>query len=223
MAYSLEFKQKAINFRKKGHSIKEVSDKLGIAKGTSSLWLRNVPLGKKALRRLKKRKMIGQFNAHLTHKRKRLRKKHEYFQKAKTDISGITLDRNGIKLLCSFLFWAEGGKTTGDVTFVNSDPQMISTFLFLLRKCFPIDESKFRVTVHVHEYHNERKIRKFWSALAKIPLSQFTKSYQKPHTGKRKRQGYKGCIRIRYYDARVAHELHAFYNMYAKELTKGRS
>lgn len=85
-----------------------------------------------------------------------------------------------------------------------------------MRFSFPIEEDKFRAMVHIHEYHNERLIKKFWSKITKIPLSQFSASYQKPHTKKRKRPGYKGSLRIRYYNAKISRELHAIYETFAE-------
>lgn len=94
---------------------------------------------------------------------------------------------------------------------------MIKIFMFLFRLSFNIDESKFRILMHLHEYHNEEKQKEFWSNLTKIPQSQFTKTYWKPHTKKRKRENYPGCIRVGYYSAHVARQLYAWYNSFAKE------
>lgn len=124
------------------------------------------------------------------------------------------------KLLASFLFWTEGGKSTdGYVFFINSDPKMFSLFVYLLRHSFNIDESKFRAMIHIHEYHNNKQLH-FWSSLTDIPINQFSKSYLKPHTGKRKRQNYQGCIRIRirYYDHKIALELRSLYNTFVNKL-----
>jgi orotate phosphoribosyltransferase-like protein len=49
----LEIKRKAIALRKRGYSVKEIAEKLHIAKSTSSLWVREIKLNKKAQQRLK--------------------------------------------------------------------------------------------------------------------------------------------------------------------------
>ena len=95
---------------------------------------------------------------------------------------------------------------------------MIGSFIKLFRLSFVLDERKLRALIHIHEYHNEVKIKNYWSHLTTIPLIQFSKSYLKPHTGKVIRSGYKGTIRIRYYDYTIASELKAIYNMFAKQL-----
>jgi predicted transcriptional regulator len=218
VAYPLAVRKKAIYLRKKGYSVKEVSRILGIARSTSSLWLRDVTLDKKAKQRLKQRKIYGQFKAHLTQKARRKRKVERFNKIAIRNLRHVSIEKTSLKLLCSFLFWAEGSKDNSRLTFVNSDPNMIATFLKLLRLSFPIEEAKFRACVHIHEYHSDTQIKNFWSGITKIPLVQFRKSYKKPHTKKRKRPGYKGCITIHYYDHKVALELRSFYNVYASKI-----
>lgn len=215
MAYPLEFKEKAVNLRKRGYSIKEVAKTMDISQSTSSHWLRDIKLNKKARERLKKRRLIGQYKAHLTQKIKRQEKTEKFKDKAAETLSGIRFNTSIIKLLCSILFWTEGAKSTSHITFVNSDPNMVATFTKLLRLSFEVDEKKFRALVHIHEYHNDKEIKKFWSKISGIPLSQFNKSYQKPHTQKRKRKDYKGCLVVRYYDYRIALELNMIYNVFA--------
>ncbi|EKD62724.1 MAG: hypothetical protein ACD_52C00077G0001 [uncultured bacterium] len=87
-----------------------------------------------------------------------------------------------------------------------------------MRFSFKLDERKFRAMLHLHDYHNEKKIMIFWSDLTQIPISQFSKSYKKPHTGKRKREGYPGSTRIRYYYSKIALELRTIYNTFADSL-----
>ncbi len=92
---------------------------------------------------------------------------------------------------------------------------MIATFMLSLRKSFQVNEHKFRALVHIHEYHNEEQVKQFWSKISRISLSQFSKSYLKPHTKKRIRPDYRGSLRIRYYDAKIALELRSIYNTLA--------
>lgn len=218
MAYSIKVKDRAILLRNKGYSIKEVAKVLGIAQSTSSVWLRNVSLNSKARIRLKQRHIYGQYKSMETWKRKRKKREKYIKKKASLYINNLKLNKEVNKLLCALLFWCEGGKEDQRVTFANSDPKMVATFLILFRSSFLVKKEKFRALIHVHEYHNETKIKQFWSNITKIPLSQFNRSYKKPHTKKRKRPGYKGCIRITYYDTYVARELHSIYNMFAENL-----
>lgn len=219
MSYSIEVREKAIYLRKKGYSLKEISEMLVIAKSTSSLWLSYIKLNLKAQTRLKKRRILGQYKAMETAKIKRVKLKESFNKIAKNSLKKLGHNIELYKLLCSFLFWTEGGRSTDSyVYFINSDPKMVSTFLKLLRSAFNIEEKKVRAMLQIHEYHEPSKLLKFWSRLTKIPLSRFSKSYIKPHTGKRLRQNYMGSIRIRYYDYRIALELRSFYNTFVETI-----
>ena len=88
---------------------------------------------------------------------------------------------------------------------------MIKTFLILLRKSFSIDENRLRLNMHLHEYHNKKTMKKFWSNLTKIPYSRINKTYIKPHSRKTIRKGYKGCVRICYYSKEISQKIKALY------------
>ena len=81
--------------------------------------------------------------------------------------------------MLALLYWAEGSKGRSIVCFANTDPKLIKLFVTLLRSSFELDESKFRVRVHIHHYHDEEKVKKYWSDLTNIPLSLFNKTYHK--------------------------------------------
>lgn len=216
MAYQIEVKEKAANLRKKGYSIKEIARLLNIAKSTSSTWLGNISLSLKAQNRLKSRRILGQYKSMVIARKKREKQQLMLAVEAKKLLSKIMPTPEIYKLCCALLFWCEGNKNTTSLKFTNSDPTLISNFLYLLRSGFNIYESKLRALVHIHEYHNDFTQKKFWSEITKIPLSQFHRSYKKPNTGKRYKKNYPGCLSLVYYDASVAKELEAIYNTFSK-------
>ena len=202
-----------------GEYVKEIAKELDIAASTSSAWLRNVILNEEAQERLRGRRILGQYKTAQIRKEKTQRQNKEDEQFAKGVLKSIRFNSNIDLLCCSLLYWAEGSKTQSSVGFTNSDPKMISTFISLFRKSFfGLDESKFRCLVHIHEYHDEQKIKLFWSAITNIPLSQFQNSYLKPHTSKRKREDYHGTLSLRYYDSRVVQKLKAIYNTFSTQI-----
>ena len=56
MIHSAQLEQQAIDLRLKGYSLLEISQKLNIAKSTTSVWLKNINLTKKAKIILHKKK-----------------------------------------------------------------------------------------------------------------------------------------------------------------------
>ncbi len=189
-------------------------------KSTASLWLKNVDLDNNAKIRIERNRSQARLKAGQTIKNKVKARQHELSVFANKMVSELNIlnDIRLCKLLCSFLYWGEGNKTGYRIGFTNSDPDMIRTFIRLFRQSFILNESKFRALIHIHEYHNESEIKNYWSRITNIPISQFTKSYLKPHTGKNIRLGYKGTLRITYSDTRIVDELKAVYNELAKSL-----
>lgn len=219
MAYSLEIKEKAKKLRNEGFSLKEISGKLHIAKSTASTWLEAISLSSEAQQRLEKMQILGRYKSILIKRKLHKEEKEAREKLAISAVRTIPFSPELARIYCALLWWCEGNKDTGEVRFTNSDPTLIQNFLFLFRSSFVLDELKFRIHIHIHDYHNDQKQKEFWSKLTKIPIKQFHKSYNKLHTGKRKHKNYQGCIRVIYYDAKIAKELEAIYNAFT--LTSG--
>ena len=219
MAHSLELKSHAKKLRRKGYSIKEVSRKLKISQSTSSVWIRNEKVSQKGKFRLKERKLLGQYRASQTWKKKRKLEQNENTKFAMELVKKIDFQPKEIKqLLCAILYWCEGSKTGNTLKFSNSDPNMVHAFLKLFRTGFKINESKLRMLLHLHEYHNKEKQTKFWSNITNIPSSQFYPPYLKPHTGKRKRESYPGCAVIHYGNVKILRKIKSLYNIFQQNI-----
>ncbi len=215
----IEVKENAIKLRKKGYSVKEIARKLKIAQSTSSLWARDIKLNKKAQQRLKKRSLLGYYKGSLRWAEKRIEQENERRITASEIIDKINKNPNHLKIYCALLYWCEGGKSYKEsVRFVNSDPILIKTFLNLFKKAFSVDEKKFRILMHLHGYHDEKKQKNFWSKLTQIPKKQFLHTFHKPHTKKRIRENYPGCIAIYYHDCKIARELRTLYKIFSEQL-----
>ncbi|RJQ37342.1 hypothetical protein C4559_03825 [Candidatus Microgenomates bacterium] len=168
-----------------------------------------------AQKKLFNKQILGQYKTVLLKRKLKEKQKNILKKEAFKIIRTIPRSRSFTKLCCALLWWCEGNKDNSMVRFTSSDETLIKNFLYLLRSGFKIDESKLRVLVHLHTYHIDIKQRKFWSEVTGIPLKQFHKSYQKANTGKRQHENYQGCIAVTYYDAKIAKELEALYNVFS--------
>lgn len=199
--------RRATRLRKKGYSLREISEDLSISKSSAHLWLKNIVLNNKARKRIEKIRIDARLKANrVNHEKKVKRLKIARLEADKT-LYKLYLNKKHFRLLCSLIYWCEGAKEDMTLKFSNSDPKLVKTFLYLLRKSFQIDEKKFRPIVHLHRYHDEKKQLCFWSKIMKIPLKQFMNSYMKPNTKKRINPSYQGCVNVTYYDASLSREL----------------
>ena len=201
-------KEKAIDLRKQGFTISEIHRLLKISKGTLSLWLRNIHVSPEADSLIKSKLSKAQQTASRAILNKSKEKSRVAFEYATKTILPVKLNKNFSQLLCAMIYWCEGNKAWKDpVVFTNSDPHLVKTFLKLLRTSFKIDESKFRIGMHLHGYHDEQKQLEFWSRITNVSKERFVKTFHKPNTGKYRKEGYQGCISVRYYDVVITRKL----------------
>ena len=199
-------KNRALELRSQGYSLHEISTKLGVSKGSVSVWVRDILLSDTAKKRILQKREDG------TLKARQLKLASTAGEIKKASIFGLNVVANVpatkdiSRLHAALLYWCEGEKSKNDksLTFTNSDPLLMSAFLKELRNGYEINEAKFRVCVHLHSYHNTKKQLLFWSQITTIPLTQFIKPYQKANSGKNIRLGYAGCASVRYHDVRIA-------------------
>lgn len=200
-------KIKAIELRKRGYSVNEIVSNVGVSKSSISMWVRNVFLSEKSRKRLLTKIKSGQL---ISAENKRIKTKSImdfYKDGAIRDLLKLNIEGIG-KFICALIYYCEGAKDkTGGVVFTNSDPKLIKVFLMLLRNNYDIDESKFRICMHLHEYHNFKQQIKFWSIVTNIKKEQFIKPYNKPNTGKRIKEGYQGCLAIKYHSSHLQKQL----------------
>ncbi|MEK7173123.1 MAG: hypothetical protein AAB740_04065, partial [Patescibacteria group bacterium] len=177
------------------------------------------PLTDNARRRLLTKIKLGQLVSAENKHRKTEQVIENYRREAAIEFENIKLDKPLKKITCSLLYWCEGAKDTySGIRFTNSDPRLIRTFLALFRKAFAVDETKLRVGLHLHEYHNPRRQIAFWSKTTGIPKQKFINPFLKPHTSKRIKRNYPGCATIYYHSNDMARELLATAEMFIQNV-----
>jgi transcriptional regulator with XRE-family HTH domain len=151
----IEKRFQAQKLRRGGYSLKEIASRLGVAKSSASLWVRDIVLSEKAKKRLLTRITAGQFIAAENKKAHTRILEAEVLKSAHILLRSLRLSRDYNKLICAALYWCEGAKDMHHgVSFMNSDPDLMRKFLELFRESFALDEKKFKPLLHLHEYHN---------------------------------------------------------------------
>lgn len=193
--------------RSQGFSILHIAKQLGVAKSSVSVWVRDVVLDTSARALLEERVKQNHKKIVDRHAFTRTFAQLSYFNLGAELVSRNSFTCDICKMILASIWWCEGAKNFTSVCFTNSDPNLISLFLGLFHKSFICDQSKFRVRMQIHDFHNESELLEFWSKVTGIPKAQFRRSYNKKSRGIFKKEGYKGCIAIYYYDAKIAKEL----------------
>ena len=86
---------------------------------------------------------------------------------------------------------------------------MIKVFLLLLRSCYILDESKFRMSVQCRADQKQKELIKFWGEITGINISQYyATKVDKRSIGKPTlKTTYRGVCVIHYFDTDLQCEL----------------
>ena len=206
----------AIEIRKEeGMSIGDISKKLGVAKSSVSLWVRDIVLTQEQREVLNNKNPA--FNKSYDGAKammKKARKIRAQYQKEGRDLVH-SLDRSKKELLIagSMLFWAEGSKSKNSITFSNSDPYMMLFFVKFLKEVFNITEDKMSLYLNCYtDFYSLEEIEKYW-----LNLLSFSKSNCRKHTvnyyssySKKKRKGKLkyGTCRIQIGNTRIVQQIY---------------
>ena len=205
-----DIKLQAKKLRKSGLAYSELVKVLGVSRSTLFSWIGGMKRPGYATEEDRKRhvKRIQKMavKANRIKKEKHLK---EIIKKVKTEIESYPLNEESFqKSLISMLYWSEGAKSPGALVFANTDPKLCYLFITMLRNAYDIDESKFRVRLHLHYYHNVNESKTFWSKLLKIPESKFGKIYVKERSKTKKfRENFAGICFIKYYSEDLRFEV----------------
>ena len=102
---------------------------------------------------------------------KKIAEEQLYRIKARSVLKNVTISSSTAKFLAAVIFWCEGSKNErGSVRLINSDPNVISSFLYLAKRGFGVPRNRWKARVHLHEYHSDRKQKQFWANRTGIPI-----------------------------------------------------
>jgi len=187
--------EEARRLRAEGKTLLEIADALHVAKSSVSLWVRDVPFTPSP------RRTGAQRRPHPFHDAK-VRRIAELNVIGRHMIG--VLSEDAFLAAGIALYAGEGAKTDGDVRFANSDPAMIQFFCKWLREVFEIDETRLRGCVYLHAGLDLDAAEECWSAVTKIPRSQFQKAYRAvPDPSIRRNKHEHGCAYVNYSDSEV--------------------
>ena len=206
---------KVIELRKSGLSYDEIISKTGTSKSNLSSWLSNTPLSKKVERHLldRKRKHLAKARNKALVVLKNRRSEQKIITELEVDktLSKIKFDKNINEALLTMLYLGEGFKTKSSIGLGNSNPDIMKLFIGLLRSVYDLDETKFRIYLHLRYDQDDILEKTFWSQILSVPLNKFGKTqFDKRTQGSKTWKDYHGVCSVYYYDAKIEKRLTIF-------------
>ena len=196
-----ELKPKALKLRRSGLSLKKIETRLGIPRSTLSGWLKDVELTKTQKAKLdrdwrnalvKARKYAVLW--HNSQKRIRL---EEARKEAQVVLGRLDIkNKEVLDLALAMLYLGEGFKSATKTGIGNSDPLILNFFISGLEQNYGFSRKKVKCDLHLRADQNPFKLKRYWSRILKIPLSNFISvSIDQRTAGKKTYRGYKGvCV-----------------------------
>jgi transcriptional regulator with XRE-family HTH domain len=194
MGYGGKFveRERARELRAQSWTLQEIATELGVAKGSVSVWVRDVEFTP----RPRNRGHSAQ-RPHPLHMKKLAEIEHCRVE-AEAEYSEMSVDQ--LDAFALGLYAGEGAKTPGAVSMANTNPLLLRLFVDWLRRNFEIDEARLRARLYLHEGLDLDAATAYWSAATAIPESQFQRPYRAVADPSRRRAKHEcGCLTIVYH------------------------
>lgn len=158
-------KEKAIELRTCGYSLKEIASALNVAKSSVSSWVRHVHLNDAAKQRIQILQENSYRNRNVEFYKKYMDRRKDWRNQGKQLIS------NRDALDVALLYWAEGYKKNNKnmMAFTNSDPSMLLIFMQKLISGYGVNKDDIKISLNAYtDFHNEAEIIHYWTSLLDI-------------------------------------------------------
>ena len=177
--------------RAEGLTMPEIALRLGVARSSVSLWVRDVPFEASPGRTGPRRRGPNALQ-------RRKQAEIEELMVAGRERIGALSEREFLTAGLA-LYAGEGSKTENSVKFTNTDPRLVAYFCAWFRRFFAVDESRLRVRLYLHEDLDLEKAIEFWADVTGIPAHQFTAPYRAVNDpSRREAKHIFGCVAVVY-------------------------
>lgn len=198
-------REEVVRLRKKGFSYSEIRRFIHVSKSSLSLWLKDITLTEKQIKRLRRKGEVARLLGSKALKDARIKRQKRIINSAMSEVKPLNM--SDLWLIGIILYWAEGAKQkeyhpSQRVAFSNSDPTMLVVFLRWLGECLYIKTDDILFEIYIHETYKKTRdeLSKYWSDTTKFPLTKFNKVYYKKnkvHSYRKNRgENYHGVLRV---------------------------
>ncbi len=174
-----EEKDKAIELRKQGYSLKEIVSELSVSKSSVSLWVRDIILTTDQKKRLSEKG----HSLEIIERRRSTRLTNEKASRQIIINTGIaeidSVSKQELMFFGIAAYWGEGNKKhRGSVEFFNSDPKFIKIMIKFFTEVCGVPHNKLKGRIHLHQHLDARTAENYWVKISGIPITQFQSTAQ---------------------------------------------
>jgi len=215
-----EKQEQAKALRRKGISINKIAKDIHAAKSSVSLWVRDIELTQEQKQKLYDnipRWKKGESHNYVYRRAAQCKKKREEWQE---EGKRLAQQNNKMYAFCCALFWGEGSKARNQVSFTNTDVNMMKIFMSFLRDFFDVSNEKITLTVNC--YLNDKtldEIKEYWCKELLMNISCFRKCTikSKYYTPPKKIKYPYGVCRIRVNSTEILQKIYGSIKYFAKD------
>lgn len=182
-------RKKCRELRRKGISVGEISNKVGVSKSSVSLWTRDIILSDS-----QQIKLNNRVDASKKWSQKNRDKRKIYQDKGRELYRFSNTNKKELLSNGAMLYWAEGHKKNNKnaVRFTNSDLDMIKYFIFFLENGLDVPFSSIKLSINCYDdLKSIEEIETYWEKQTGIKKENFDKTQLNKISiyGKKKRAG----------------------------------
>ena len=222
-----QIKSRAKELRQQGLTYREIQDLLGkrIPKSTLSYWFKDIQLDETQVDRIRNlalEKLEKARHSAQTANKKIFEDRLARSERAAQHVVENLSDREA-RIALSMLYLGEGGKypVTRGLYFGSSEPRIVSLYIQLLTRCYHISMQQLKCSVYFRADQNIIELRRYWSMVTGIPLTNFYSSQPDPRTANKptRNKNYKGVARIYHRGTDIQLELDHIANALLEEVS----
>ncbi len=220
-----DLRVKARELREQGLAYNQIAAELGVSKSSVSLWVRDLPRPEGLSYEECCRRVAEGVRRYWAAERPAREAQREATRAAATAEIG-SLSQRELLIAGAIAYWCEGAKNKpyhrhDRVTFINSDPALITLFLRFLDAA-GVDRNMVVYRVYIHENADVTGAERFWLEVTGADPALFRRSALKRHIPQtvRKNVGtdYRGCLRM---DVRRSTDLYRRIEGWARAAMRG--
>jgi hypothetical protein len=191
--------------RLEGSSVREIEQRLCVARSSVSRWVSDIELTSQQLAELERRSGAGALAGSAVNAQRARTRRREWQEEGRRRARAANASYVG----GCMLYWGEGSKSRSSVELTNSDVSLVRVFADFLRQHFDVADESMRLRCNLfpdHDVHR-RAIERHWLDALQLPesslLDSFVNRYSKSSLRKRTNSLPYGTARLAVHSTRI--------------------